>query len=477
MSDTVENIYDLKQDLQMSMTIAAFTGISWYIGAEINTSLFILFKRRRGLYFWSCALCSWGVVLQPLFIILTDFGVWTNLTGAVILIYLTWLIMVVPQSWLLYSRLHLIVHHDTLLRWIMIVLICTSILFSIPTIVIGTLAQATTINPHLFRINLVWDRVQLTVFFVQETLLSLLYIHHTRKYLRDSALLSTLPYADITYPPSQLDNPTSSHQHNNGSKNARHNSNSRPSETKQVLHHLILTNILVICLDIALLGVQYADLFYLQGAFKPCVYGIKLKVEFAILNRLIDMAKRRGAGGGGSGTDSLGHHNHGNGNGGLGGSGMVARGGGRLGNHSLNKSEQGVAGLDMDGGDIGRSWWWRRVRSCRSGCRTCEVVVGIICMSRGEARSGRRARRARRLCGVAGIGGGDGADVMGVCEKAAHAGKGMLEKACCVRYEKRDGTYDLSGVILLYLMCYEGLGRRSDWLDGWVGYIPKGVQP
>ena len=92
----------------MSMTMAAFAGISWYIGIEINTSLFLLFKNRRGLYFWSCALCSWGVILQPLFIILADFGVWTNHRAAVTMIYLTWLIMVAPQSWVLYSRLHLI---------------------------------------------------------------------------------------------------------------------------------------------------------------------------------------------------------------------------------------------------------------------------------------------------------------------------------------------------------------------------------
>jgi hypothetical protein len=54
--------------------------------------------------------------------------------------------------------------------------------------------------------------------------------------------------------------------------------------------HLILGNLLIIILDIALLGIQYGGdhLFYLQGAFKPCVYGIKLKVEFLVLNRLIE---------------------------------------------------------------------------------------------------------------------------------------------------------------------------------------------
>jgi hypothetical protein len=52
-------------------------------------------------------------------------------------------------------------------------------------------------------------------------------------------------------------------------------------------------NLLVIVLDIALLGIQYAGFFQLQGAFKPCVYGIKLKVEFLVLNSLIKTTQSR----------------------------------------------------------------------------------------------------------------------------------------------------------------------------------------
>lgn len=108
-----------------------------------------------------------------------------------------------------------------------------------------------------------------------------MYIWQARKYLRNSSLLSQ-PYLSESSPDSPQASP----------------------ETKQVLRHLVMSNLLVIALDIALLGVQYADLFYLQGAFKPCVYGVKLKVEFAILNRLLEMVRRRGSGGGSSYSDS-----------------------------------------------------------------------------------------------------------------------------------------------------------------------------
>lgn len=260
---------NLRDDLPMSMTLAAFTGISWYIGVEINISLFMLFRRQKGLYFWSCALCSWGVILQPLFIILADFQIWPNLLGSIIMIYLTWFIMVVPQSWVLYSRLHLIVQNQKLLRIIMIVLSINSIVFSVPTIVIGTVAQATTINPALRDKNIIWDRVQLIVFFVQETALSLLYIWETRKHVRISSFLN---------------NSSSTSPGPRGEK-----------VKSRVLWNLINANLLVIVLDIALLGIQFGGehLFYLQGAFKPCVYGIKLKVEFLVLNQLIESLQSR----------------------------------------------------------------------------------------------------------------------------------------------------------------------------------------
>lgn len=146
--------------------------------------------------------------------------------------------------------------------------------------------QATNISPGLFSINLIWDRVQLTVFFVQETALSLLYIWQARKYLRSSSLLSR-PH---------LESATATTAHATATTSVHRTASASP-ETKRVLLHLVLANVLVIALDVALLGVQYADLFYLQGAFKPCVYGVKLKVEFAILNRLVEIVRGRGRGG------------------------------------------------------------------------------------------------------------------------------------------------------------------------------------
>ncbi|RAH73833.1 uncharacterized protein BO66DRAFT_434825 [Aspergillus aculeatinus CBS 121060] len=190
------------------------------------------------------------------------------------MIYLTWLIMVVPQSWVLYSRLHLLLRNAKVLRTIKFILIVSSVVFSIPTIVIGIMAQATNINPALSSANLIWDRVQLAAFLIQETALSTLYILQTRTFLRGRAPLRERPYSPYA--------PRSASALLHGVDPDRSNLKGQTD----VLWQLIYANVLIIVLDLALFGIQCARMFYLQGALKPCVYGIKLRIAFLILNRL-----------------------------------------------------------------------------------------------------------------------------------------------------------------------------------------------
>ncbi|PQE04061.1 Integral membrane protein [Rutstroemia sp. NJR-2017a BVV2] len=98
-------------------------------------------------------------------------------------------------------------------------------------------------------------------------MLSMLYIYETRKYLSAKSFLRQRRTASA--------------------------STNRDTNNTSVFWHLIYMNLLVIVLDAVLLGIQYAGLFYLQGAFKPCVYGVKLKVEFLVLNSLIKTTQSR----------------------------------------------------------------------------------------------------------------------------------------------------------------------------------------
>jgi len=159
--------------------------------------------------------------------------------------------MVIPQSVVLYSRLHLVIANPNHHRYVLYMIIFTTLCISLPTMGLGIAAQGSGI-PRLMNANKVWDKIQVSIFFVQETIISIMYIFETQRVLNNRATLGQ-----------------------------------NDSVTRTVMHHLIWTNILVVCLDITLLGLSYSTYFYVQSAYKPCVYGVKLRVEFSILNRLV----------------------------------------------------------------------------------------------------------------------------------------------------------------------------------------------
>jgi hypothetical protein len=100
----------------------------------------------------------------------------------------------------------------------------------------------------------VWERFQVTAFFVQECILSALYIYRTYVLMHDSTAF-------------------------------------RGKDVSKLLKHLILVNFLVIALDVTILAFQYAGIYDIQTSWKTLVYSVKLKLEFYILNRLIEITK------------------------------------------------------------------------------------------------------------------------------------------------------------------------------------------
>jgi hypothetical protein len=60
---------DLKDDLAVTMTMAAFVGAAWYICLELNVRLWFSYLRKRGLYLWAYFVGTQGVLTQPLLIV------------------------------------------------------------------------------------------------------------------------------------------------------------------------------------------------------------------------------------------------------------------------------------------------------------------------------------------------------------------------------------------------------------------------
>lgn len=75
-------------------------------------------------------------------------------------------------------------------------------------------------------------------------------------------------------------------------------SQAQAPEQKKILVQLLFAHILIIIIDIIALGIECADILDWQAAIKPFVYGIKLKIEFFILNRLIYLVQPPGSRGG-----------------------------------------------------------------------------------------------------------------------------------------------------------------------------------
>ncbi|CAK46510.1 uncharacterized protein An14g02620 [Aspergillus niger] len=171
----------------------------------------------------------------------------TNYFLEISIVGVGWAGMVTGQSLVLWSRLHLVLHHKKILRGLLYLIIFDGVLLHCAS---EGLELAVNAMPDSEPVNVafgIMERVQLVWFCAQELLLSGLYIRETARMLRmDSGELS-----------------------------------------RSVLVQLLLVNVVIIVLDLSVVGIQYAGFFTFQVTFKALVYSIKLKLEYVILGRWI----------------------------------------------------------------------------------------------------------------------------------------------------------------------------------------------
>ncbi len=231
------------------MAISAFTAVAWYNAIELNLQVFLTFKRHRGLYFWSLLISCYGCVLHSLGFLLKFFQITTNNYLSVVIITIGWYAMVTGQAVVLYSRLHLVVREQKTLRMILAMIIVNAICFHIPTTVLTF--GSNSHNPTPFtRAFSTMEKVQMTVFSVQEFIISGVYVYATLKLLRP----------------------------------VYH------GRTRKVMMQLIWINLIIVSMDVVLLAMEYTNYYYIEATLKSMVYSIKLKLEFAVLNQLMQLA-------------------------------------------------------------------------------------------------------------------------------------------------------------------------------------------
>ncbi|RAK81028.1 uncharacterized protein BO72DRAFT_465932 [Aspergillus fijiensis CBS 313.89] len=233
-------------------TLLFFMAVAWYNVIELVVLVLTTFRRWRGLYFWSLLLSGVLGVAPYTVGFLLKFFTQTPALATVTVLTVGWWTMVTGQSLVLYSRLHLVLRDERLLHRVLRMILANVLLLHVPTTVLTYGANLRQTPAWLRGYNII-EKLQLTGFTVQEVVISLLYIWETVKLLRMCA--------------------------------AR--------ENRKIMRQLVGINVAMLVMDLVLLSLEYADYYAVQISLKGAVYSIKLKLEFAVLGRLVAVVHNR----------------------------------------------------------------------------------------------------------------------------------------------------------------------------------------
>ncbi|OBT71835.1 hypothetical protein VF21_09767 [Pseudogymnoascus sp. 05NY08] len=234
--------------------LATLFGISWYNAIELIFLIFNSFHQYKGLYFWSLLLsASIGIILYSLGFFLKFFQLadsWIYVTLSTI----SWYVMVTGQSLVLYSRLHLVLMDRKILRLVLYMIIINSITLYIPTTVLtyGSNANGST-QAFIQGYNII-EKIEMTGFCIQEFIISRLYVAETIKLLNLNL----------------------------------------ERRNRKIIYQLLSINLFIITMDLSLLAIEYASYYAIQVTLKGVIYSVKLKLEFAVLGKLIRLVNSHG---------------------------------------------------------------------------------------------------------------------------------------------------------------------------------------
>ena len=233
------------------ITIATFVGVAWYNVIELIVVIFLTFKRYRGPYFWSMLIASVGILPYSVGYLLKFFALTSATWLPITLLTIGWWTMVTGQSFVLYSRLHLVLENLRVLRFVKGMIIANIFFLHIPTTVL-TFDSNFSQTPASVNGYDVMEKLQLTGFCIQEVIISCLYMWETWRML-------------------QL-NP------DRGSR--------------KTIIQLLAVNVACVLMDIALMITEFMNFYIYQTTLKATLYSIKLKLEIAVLGKLVNVAHR-----------------------------------------------------------------------------------------------------------------------------------------------------------------------------------------
>ena len=211
-------------------TMAALLGASLLSVFELAVLIMATFRHRSGLYFWSVTIAAFGALVFNLGLLLLFFVLKYRTPWLSAIFIATGYIIHVPAEFaVLYSRLHLIGASQRTLHLVLVGIVVEVSLIALPSCILVTGALATT-TPKFALAFFYFQRLEVCVYAAFEIVLSGVYIYHVRLMWDVDGI----------------------------------------EARKSVLERLLYMSILIICLDLSNLTVEFAGKNAVRSSLVVC---------------------------------------------------------------------------------------------------------------------------------------------------------------------------------------------------------------
>ncbi|KAL8827149.1 MAG: hypothetical protein Q9170_007127 [Blastenia crenularia] len=229
--------------------LSACTAVAWIFSVELILAVVFSIRRRsNNVYFWCILVASVGCIVHALGFIL-KFLVGPSWVVDMIFVGIGWVAMVSGQSFVLWSRLNLVVRSKRILHGVLAAIIIDGIALHTPTLVFIYGANSPS-GRWIPQFNTM-ERVQLLGFSIQEFAIGGIYIFATAK------LLKAVYYTG----------------------------------TRKAMIQLLIINCICLSMDLILIGLEFSSYYVAEASVKPLIYAIKLKLEYAVYSQLVGFTK------------------------------------------------------------------------------------------------------------------------------------------------------------------------------------------
>jgi hypothetical protein len=226
--------------------------IALLLSLDLIVQLHVVFLR-RSLYYFSILITTVGISFHALALGMQLFILHEPKFATTVAPKIACIMNVVGFGVVLYSRLNLVVRNQLILRLALAAIVLSGFLIYVPSLVILSLvaySSGSRWTPQLTNMS----RIEVLYFTFQELAFNSIYTYTSAKLLKDR-------YS---------------------------------KQRRNLFIGLLFAQAFDLVVDAAMVALVYRGLYTLKGALHPCIYAIKLKIEFMVLNQLSSVVQQNG---------------------------------------------------------------------------------------------------------------------------------------------------------------------------------------